>query len=304
MVRIVPGDGGFDHKRQREVLPPGKVGAKGEAPKDSPGKRDAKPTRASVPETARKKNAKNSKVFEAFETFWDFVRRIEVDVRLHCNGPRALPQDYGDFWNEEFADAYERIRPYLGKYRRKRFFYGPKGVPSFAAPFTADNAHQALMFFLNGPEVLYGDAWVLDSAEYRAIKAEASVELLDRDKVRLRPSPLKDLPYCREAKILAEVSHLKAFLIDTHFPRDRKKEASLTTLSVREIAGRLVWSRSKASRRLARLFQCKEGKKAYDAVFSRKTTPRGYCQRFDDATLNVDGIVMDRPPDLDEPDAA
>lgn len=110
-----------------------------------------------------------------FDLFWDFVRRAEDEIRLNFNqGYR--PDMIHDPWDDEFAAAYDAIRPHLVPQEERRMFLVPTGIPS-RKPFTAASGHEALMFFLNPPRALFGSAESLDSLEYTQIMTRAMNEL-------------------------------------------------------------------------------------------------------------------------------
>jgi hypothetical protein len=129
-----------------------------------------------------------------FDEFWERVGKAEVDIRLNAHLGRLPPCCIGDPWDEDFAASYKRIRPLLLKFRRHRFFSVPAGLMFFPGPLRAETAHQAIMFYLNPPRELYGEAHALDSQEYIEMKREAMEELQDRDIARLKRSMKRSAP--------------------------------------------------------------------------------------------------------------
>ena len=110
----------------------------------------------------------------AFEQFWRLVQLNEEYVLQYANAPCP---DAGERWDEELATAYERIKPILQPLAKNRFFSGPPGLIGQTGPFMAETAHQALMFLLNPPEVLFWHIEVLSGPEYLEIRKEAEEEL-------------------------------------------------------------------------------------------------------------------------------
>lgn len=234
---------------------------------------------------------------DAFDVFWDHVRGAEEDVRKNRDRGRLPPICHGDPWDEDFAHAYTLIRPNLRKFREDRFFAVPAGLAFRTGPLRAETAHQALMFFLNPPAELYGEAQPLDSQEYRVIKKAAMDELERRDKQRLAPWKPKRQLCSSKSRILGEISTLKGVLKDHHFPEG--KDVVLTPLTLEEIQAKFGWSQATATRRMQKLFKWKDAMAAYTEVFSRNLTHSGYLKKFNDDTLNAEAIFKNGSMDAD-----
>jgi len=232
---------------------------------------------------------------EVFANFWHFVNRAESDVRSNENRGRLPPICVYDPWDEAFAAAYEGVEPFLRRFNRRRFFAVQSGLAFRTGPIEALNAHQALMHFLNKPDELYGEIRVLDSSEFKAIKSAAICELHDIDDARIAK---KRRTCTLSAQKRSELIELRAFVLDHHFPKSRPVE--LRSLRSDEIETRFGWSQPTVSRKMAQLFKTRNGMEAYAAVFGNHPSPNGLRQRFDDGTLSVDELWVDRKPDEDE----
>lgn len=113
----------------------------------------------------------------AFDTFSSYVERAEREIRENAHRGRIPPICFGDPWDEGFASAYQALSPYLSKFRKQRYFPVPLGLAHCPTPIKAETALQALMFLLNPAAELFGEPGVLDTAEYKAIKASGMKEL-------------------------------------------------------------------------------------------------------------------------------
>jgi hypothetical protein len=250
-------------------------------------------------------SAKKTPFLDVFDTFWDHVQRAEQDVWENGHRGPLPPICSGDPWDEEFAAAYEEIQPYLRRFKRDRFFPVPAGLPFRPRPIRAETAHQAIMFFLNKPDELYGDIKALDSPEYLAIKEEAKEELKQRDKSRRVPRRTKDLKCSISAKIRSELIELRGYLWEYHFPLNG--DHVLKPLTIRELKAEFGWSQSTVTRRMQDFFHCNAAMAAYARLFHRETTKAGYIRRFEDRTLSIEAIMNgnlsrsdDEYPDSDE----
>jgi len=116
-----------------------------------------------------------AEVVARFEDFWSHVRDAEHSIR-DWDRPPLQRGEAAYYWDERFAAAYDAVAPLLQPLAQKRMFVTPPSVPELS-PFSAETAHQALMFFLNPPQALFGYPSALDSPEYRQIKREAQDEL-------------------------------------------------------------------------------------------------------------------------------
>lgn len=137
---------------------------------------------------------------QRFDGFWSHVKKHERDVRENGHLGRIPPDCHGDDWDDEFAAEYELLRPYLKTFSEERFYQTPPGIACCAMPITAETAHQALMFFLNPSIDLHGEAGVLDSAEYKAIKAAAMLELAQMEQTLTKRKRSKSIPSTRNRR--------------------------------------------------------------------------------------------------------
>jgi hypothetical protein len=236
---------------------------------------------------------RNRKFIAAFESFWRFVARAEQDIRENEHRGRIPPDSFGNPWDEEFAAAYEAVQPHLKKFRKVRFFKVPAGLAFVPGPFTAETGHQALMFFLNPSEQLYGERGVLDTPEYLAIKEPGMQELQNRDEARVsaavkgRTSP--------SARKKSELIELRAYIFDHHFPKGGR--VCTATLASKEIESHLGWCQSKVSLAMGEIFKSNKGMEVYGAIFGTHTSDAGYKNRFEDGTLSVEALWHDRKPE-------
>jgi hypothetical protein len=237
--------------------------------------------------------SRNRKFIAAFDRFWSFVARAEQDIRENEHRGRIPPDSFGDPWDEEFAAAYEAIQPHLKKFRKARFFKVPAGLAFFTGPFTAETAHQALMFYLNPPKELYGERGVLDLPEYVAIKEQAMRELQNRDEARVSTAR-KQRPSL-SARMVSELIELRAYICDHHFLKDDRVRT--TTLTSKEIGSHFGWSQATVSRKMSRIFKSNNGMEVYAAMFGTHDSDAGYNRKFDNETLSVEAIWHDRKPD-------
>ena len=233
----------------------------------------------------------------AIDRFWILVERMERDVRENSHRGRLPPCCMGDPWDEEFAQAYELLAPHLKRYRRPRYFQVPADLAFFHGPLRVETAHQALMFFLNPAGELYGEAGVLDSPEYVAIKEAAMAELELHQAARLKA---KAKPRCtKDSKTVSELTDLKAHL------RDRllsgRDEAPPKALKLKDIQNHFGWSQSKVTRRMQTLFKSRKAMDSYNGIFASHEPDKGYKKVLDDSTLDVDALWIDRLDD-DEDD--
>lgn len=96
-------------------------------------------------------------------------------VRAQPNHPEPIfpPGFTCDLWDERFNDAYLDLRRFIKPIQEDRLFFPPPGLRFVNRPFVATSTVEALMFFLNPKESLYGETGVLDRDQYLAIKTEA-----------------------------------------------------------------------------------------------------------------------------------
>jgi hypothetical protein len=234
---------------------------------------------------------------DAFDVFWDYVRQAEEDIETHRGG-RLPPICHGDPWNDDFAYAYDAIQRYLGKFRCRRFFVVPVGLPFRGRPIQAETAHQALMYFLNPSRELYGDAQALSSPEYLAIKKEALEELAHRNKSRKPRWKRKETPCSVSSRILGELATLRGYIFGHHFPPGGGFNGK--TLTGEEIAKAFNWSQTTASRRMQVLLKRDDGMAAYNAIFDIEMPPEGYRRRLEDGTIDVEARWRKRASEDEE----
>ncbi len=242
---------------------------------------------------------KQADFIHAWDTYWNHVERAERDIRENGHRGRLPPICYGDPWDEEFAAAYEAVRPFLRKFLKIRYYPVPVGLAFCMTPIKAETALQALMFFLNPAAELYGEAGVLDSAEFKAIKAAALLEFQRRDDARVAKTRISACT--RKAKTKSQLVELRGVIFDHHFPKGEpfRKE----TLESKEIEALFGWSQSTVNKKMKLLFKGQNGMTAYAAVFDSHATTKGYNDRLEDQTLRVEAIWEDRrPEDNDEDD--
>jgi hypothetical protein len=90
----------------------------------------------------------------------------------------------------------------------------------FPGPLRAETAHQAIMFYLNPPRELYGEAHALDSQEYIEMKREAMEELQDRDIARLKRSMKRSAPKALDSEAPPPLEAPDIHKIDSDTPVD------------------------------------------------------------------------------------
>jgi hypothetical protein len=132
----------------------------------------------------------NEKTQKAFGIFWDRIGHAENMIFDHT-GPR-YPPFVKENMDESFLKAYEDIKQALKPLANKRLFIGPPEAPGYPV-FGAETAHEALMFILNPPEVLFGLPQVLTNKRYIKIKDEAleeSSKVLEFN-IDTKPKPLE-----------------------------------------------------------------------------------------------------------------
>jgi hypothetical protein len=133
-----------------------------------------KATRSKTSRSRREE--KGNEVVARFDDFWSHVSRAEYSIR-DWHHPPLQRGEAAYHWDEKFAAAYDAIAPLLEPLAQKRMFVTPPSVPELS-PFSAETAHQALMFVLNPAETTFGFPAALESPEYRQIKQEAQAEIL------------------------------------------------------------------------------------------------------------------------------
>jgi len=232
----------------------------------------------------------NDEQLKDLDEFWRIIDLNERHVLQY--GHVGWHPGRRDEWDAQLARAYEAIRPHLASLRRPFLVTTPAEAKGLN-PFKAETAHQALMFFLNPPENLFGQIWILTSPEYHRIKQQALAEL-----ERLRTSPREPKKSAR----LSPSSHspterpprntrrdhdsllLQAFLLARHCPHE--SDFVPEPLSQGEIARGLGWDQPRVSRAMKALFK-KGGMKEYKAQLSTGSL-RGFLKRLADGTTDVE----------------
>jgi len=118
---------------------------------------------------------------QPFSDFWGRVGGAESRIRNWLNPP--LDPSCKELMDDTWFELYKVSSPILQPVAKVREFQTPPNVPGDRV-FSAETAHQALMFILNPPEALFGLTHVLDSREYLQVKEEA-----EREYLRVRPEP-------------------------------------------------------------------------------------------------------------------
>ncbi len=235
--------------------------------------------------------ANNEKLL--FETFWEHVRKSEIDIRLNGHEGCPPPEWLADPWDDDFAAAYEAIRPFLRHLRKDNVFLPPPGMTWRPTPLITETAHQALMWFLNPTKQVYGHPDVLDSPEYRAIKAAAMEERQLRSVAKAEAARK---PKASKDKTKDKNRILIPFLLD-HHKKHGKEPLTVTEISARMTA--LVgggWSQPSVSRAMLGLY--KEGMSEYRRLcVSGAILKKGILKRYEDGSADVDAIVEDEQDD-------
>ncbi|MBS0205539.1 MAG: hypothetical protein JSS49_21760 [Planctomycetes bacterium] len=135
-----------------------------------------------------------------FSDFWEWASRCIADIRQ--NGLRgAIPPDcVGDDWDDDFANSYENIHPILKEFFNAKFYEVPPGIPNCSAPFVAETGHQALMFFLNPTNALYGAAPFFETKEFQNILDSAISELKKKQENWVHSGDVQTKPSVRNRR--------------------------------------------------------------------------------------------------------
>ncbi len=240
---------------------------------------------------------KKNQQLDVMEDFWNYVLRAEQDYHEHGWRGHVSPDHINNGWDEEFAAAYERIKPQLKRCGNPKFHQVPPGLRYQSTPIHAESAHEALMIFLNPPYMLYGDWDVLDSEEYQEIKSAAIKELQDSQEKNAEKKQPK-MPRHRKTKLA--ISALATILREHHFPETG--HVNLTLLTQEQIATRLECSQPTINRHMKRLFKTDDAKGAYSNMFLRERPERGFRKEFEDGTVDYDKIVFDELPEEEDGD--
>ena len=227
---------------------------------------------------------------QRFESFWDYVRRAEADIAINGHKGCPPPDPVGDPWDDDFAAAYEAIKPFLRRLRQEHVFLPPSGMTWRPAPLCTDTAHQALMWFLNPPKEVYGHPGLLESPEYLAIKTTAMEERRLRAEARADAAKQPKTP---RGPTKDKLRILIPFLLVHH------EKHGVKPLTVTEIAESLTkdvgagWSQPSVSRAMGLLFP-EGGMAHYERLcLSGAILKKGILKRYADGTADVDAIVED-----------
>ncbi len=227
---------------------------------------------------------------QLFEAFWDHVRRAEADIAVNGHKGCPPPDPVGDPWDDDFAAAYEAVRPFFRHLRKEHVFVPPLGMTWRATPMTTETAHQALMWFLNPPKEVYGHTGVLDSPEYLAIKAAAMEER--RLRAEAKEEAVKKPKVSRDST-KDKLRILIPFLLDQH------KKHGIEPLTVTQISERLIrlvgdgWSQPSVSRAMEELYPDGGMAEYRRLCISGAILKKGILKRYEDGTADVDAIVDD-----------
>jgi hypothetical protein len=225
-----------------------------------------------------------------FDDFWREIRRAEEFIRQY--GHTGWEPRYQERWHEPLEQAYAAIRPHLAPVVYPRMIITPVEFPNLN-PYEAETAHQALMYFLNPPENLFGHLRALDSREYLQIKRDAHAEL-DRlqsprpgtvpPKSRRRGPAKRSRVNSRQAN---DARTLKGFLIEYHLSPERNSAREPPTQ--KQIGKQLNWAQYRVSRAIKAVFG-DDGMRAYLQLFKVGRLD-GFLKHFDDGTSDVEAFV-------------
>lgn len=228
---------------------------------------------------------------DVFNNFWEYVRRAELDIQEYGHLGCPPPSIYGDPWNQEFADAYTAIEPYLKKYRGEYFAFPPGGMNWRSIPHRTLTAHQGLMEFLNPTFEVYGCPCVMDSKEYLAIKNAAILELQERQRDKTEMDQQG-----REGKLLDKKLILMQRLNKYHNPP--KKGRVLKSLTIEQMVelfrvnGELMdgWQYSSIRRLLLKIYPGK-GIQGYHEHYATDIDRSGHTDELEDGSHVHDGVI-------------
>lgn len=229
----------------------------------------------------------NPEMIDAFDAFWSQVRQAERFIEEY--GHTGWRPAYRDFRSGPLERAYEGIRTHLDALVRLRFVRTPVAVQGLD-PYPAETAHQALMFFLNPPQNLFGSPGVLGSPEYQSLKRDAQDELARLESPRpkaarrgRRRSPKKGP---RPSRRNIDARTLVGLLMEHHFSPDRA--SAVEPLQQKQIAKELGWDQSRVSRAFKELFGAR-GMSVYHAAFQADRL-RGFLTRQPDGMADVEAF--------------
>jgi PHD/YefM family antitoxin component YafN of YafNO toxin-antitoxin module len=239
---------------------------------------------------------------EAFERFWDHVSRAEQEIRENpCSLSPANRGDPLEKTDEEFLQAYKKIKPHLAKFRRKRLFFPPTGLMLRSGPYHAETAHEALMLFLIKPNE-YESAYVLSSQEYLSIKEEAQAELKNRQEALEKSAAKLRKTADQMAREERDRGTLLRVILDHMLKSSREDHPK--PLIWKELQDRLPkdpdpWCQSRITRTMAKLLDAPrtKGMTTYRELFRNPELKRGFIIKNLEGQRGVDVEVEDSLPD-------
>lgn len=204
------------------------------------------------------------------------------------------PNPVGDPWDDEFAAAYEAVKPFLRRLRREYVFVPPLGMTWRPVPLRTETAHQALMWFLNPTKEVYGHPRVIETPEYLAIKASAMEERRLRHEARQKASEQPvTVRLATEKKARLLLSFLRSDL------RGRGEGGSVEPLTQAEISDAMTkklgegWSQPTIHRLMEFLYP-DGGMNEYVRLCGLgEINQNGILNRNDDGTTDVDALSFD-----------
>ena len=246
-----------------------------------------------------KKSTRIPRFNEAVGQFMAFVDEAKIEIASNSHAYPSGPDCVELFWCDQFEAAYLKLRTYLKPLLEKRVFVPPAGTPFCSSPFPAESASKAVMCFLNPHEALSGAAGILTDERFVRMQAEMN------DEIEAASNLIKDArvkPNRSEARFRSEIIELRTLILHHHQPASGEFNPEL--LSIDDMAKGLEWSQSKTSKRLKSLFDNKVGggMMAYKGIFCSELPPNGFRNRFEDETVSLDGLWLDRRFDDDEED--
>lgn len=224
---------------------------------------------------------------DASDQYWGFVTEALAFAKSY--GHLEYDPRCEDQFDDRFADAYEKLEPFLPAFRQEREYLLPSCYPGSSWQFKARTAHHALMFVLN-PKSMLVNAFI-HSAAFERLHDEAVAE-----HGIVKPSNGKAPKTSRMSREELEFR----ILLDL---KRRLKRRDLDSPRQVELAAQFGCSQKTISK-VMESGELKKigGWKGYKAFFSRDEPRRG-MESFDDkGKRDVDGIVHDPPSFLDDDD--
>lgn len=224
---------------------------------------------------------------DAFDNFWEFVRKAEMDILENGHQGCPQPNSVGEPWDQDFADAHKVVEHFLKKYQGEHVAFPPIGMTWRSRPHYTSTAHQGLMEFLNPTVEVYGYAGLTESKEYLAIKKAAELEL----QARLLDKAGKDADG-QEHKKTELISKIKFY----HDSRGVGQSTKLLTMkqmvAIFSVDGKPKegWSWSSIRRLLKEIFPGK-GIKGYHELFGSDVDRSGHTDELEDGSHVHDGVI-------------